>query len=49
MSSIEINTLRSITLQNVLAHRQLVERYATDEHTPACVARSLLKLLRATA
>ena len=49
MSSIEINTIRRITLQNVLAHRHLVARYAADENTPACVARSLLRLLRASA
>lgn len=47
MSSIEINTLRKITLQNAMAHRQLVERYAHDENTPACVARGLLRLLGA--
>lgn len=45
MSSQEINTLRKITLQNVLAHRDLVARYATQENTPTCVARSLLRLL----
>lgn len=49
MSKQEITTIRRITLQNVLAHRQLVERYATDENTPACVSRSLLKLLGAPA
>lgn len=47
MSQQDITTIRSITLQNALAHRQLVERYATDENTPACVARSLLRLLGA--
>ena len=49
MSQQDITTIRRITLQNVLAHRQLVERYATDENTPACVSRSLLKLLGAPA
>lgn len=47
MSSIEINTLRKITLQNALTHRLLVERYAHDANTPPCVARGLLRLLGA--
>ena len=47
MSSIEINTLRRITLQNTLAHRELIKRYATDENTPTCVAHGLLRLLGA--
>lgn len=49
MSQQEITTIRRITLQNVLAHRQLVERFAADKNTPACVARSLLRRLEAAA
>ena len=47
MSKQEITTIRQITLQNALAHRELVARYAAEETTPACVSRSLLRLLGA--
>lgn len=47
MSKQEITTIRQITLQNALAHRDLVARYAAEKTTPICVSRSLLKLLSA--